>query len=53
MFAYQVFKESRDLSGEHCQVEEACGHLIVILGQVTIPQILQHLDVVLLVFDVS
>lgn len=52
-FSYQIFEESRDLPGEHSQVQEASGDLVVILGQVTVPQVLQHLDVLLLVIHVS
>lgn len=50
---HQIFKESRDLSGEHSQVEEACGHLIVVLGQVAVPQVLQNLDVLFFVFHMG
>lgn len=49
-FAHQILEEGRDLSGEHSQVEEACGDFIVVLGQVTISQVLQDLNVLLLVF---
>lgn len=49
-FPHQVFEECCDLSGKHSQVEEACGDFIVVLGQVTIPQVLQQLNIMLLVF---
>lgn len=52
-FFYQIFEKSRDLPGEHSQVQEASGDLVVVLGQVTVPQVLQHLDVLLLVVHVS
>lgn len=46
---HQIFEEGRDLSGEHSQVEEPCGDLVVVLGQVAVPQVLQHLNILLLV----
>lgn len=46
---HQIFEEGCDLSGEHSQVEEACGDFVVVLGQVAVPQVLQHLDILLLV----
>lgn len=52
-FPHQIFEQSRDLPGEHSQVQEARGDLVVVLGQVAVPQVLQHLDILLLVFDVS
>lgn len=50
---HQIFKECRDLSGEHGHVEEASGHLIVVLGQVAVPQVLQNLRVLFFVFHMS
>lgn len=50
---HQIFKESCDLSGEHGQVEEAGGDLIVVLGQVAVPQVLQNLNVLFFVFHVG
>lgn len=50
---YQVFEESRDLPGEHGQVQEAGGDLVVVLRQVTVPQVLQELYVLLLVVHVG
>ncbi len=38
--AHQVFEECSDLPREHSQVQEACGDLVIILRQVTVPQIL-------------
>ncbi len=52
-FPHQIFEEGRDLSGEHSQVEEACGDFVVVLGQVAIPQVLQHLNILLLVVHVG
>lgn len=49
-FPHQIFEEGRDLSGKYSQVEEACGDFIVVLGQVAIPQVLQQLNIMLLVF---
>lgn len=46
-FSHQIFEEGRDLSGEHSQVKEASGDFVVVLGQVAIPQVLQHLNVLL------
>lgn len=37
LFPHQIFKECRDLSGEHGQIEEAGGDLIIVLGQVAVP----------------
>lgn len=50
---HQVFEEGRDLPGEHSQVEEAGGDFMVVLGQVAIPQVLQHLNVLLLAVHVG
>lgn len=47
--AHQVFKERRDLSCEDSQVQEAGGDLIIVLSQVTVPQILQNLYVLILI----
>lgn len=52
-FPHQIFEECRDLSGEHSQVEEPSGDFIVVLGQVAVPQVLQNLDVLLLVFHMG
>lgn len=53
LIPHQIFEECCDLSGEHSQVEKACGHFVVVLGQVAIAQVLQHLNVLLLVFHMS
>lgn len=53
LFAHQIFKECRDLSGEHGQIEEASGDLIIVLGQVAVPQVLQNLDVLFFVFHMG
>ena len=50
---HQIFEEGRDLPGEHSQVEEAGGDLMVVLGQVAIPQVLHHLNVLLLAVHVG
>lgn len=49
LFPHQIFEEGRDLSGEHSQVEEPCGDLVVVLGKVAVPQVLQYLNILLLV----
>lgn len=46
-FSHQIFEEGRDLSGEHSQVKEASWDFVVVLGQVAIPQVLQHLNILL------
>lgn len=50
---YQILEESRDLSGEHGQVQEAGGDLVVVLRQVTVPQVFQQLYVLLLTVRVG
>jgi len=35
--AHQVLEECSNLSREHSQVQEACGDLVIILCQVTVP----------------
>lgn len=50
---YQIFEESRHLPGEHGQVQEASGDLVVVLRQVTVPQVLQQLYVLLLTVHVG
>jgi len=52
-FPHQIFGEGCDLSGEHSQVEETCGDFVVVLGQMAIPQVLQHLNILLLVFHMG
>lgn len=51
-FSHQVLEECGHLTGEDGQVEEAGGHLIVVLGQVAVPQVLQDLNVLLLALHV-
>lgn len=53
LFPHQIFKERCDLSGEHGQIEEAGGDLVIILGQVAVPQVLQNLDILFFVFHMG
>lgn len=49
----QVLEEGSHLSGEYSQVQEASGQLVAVLRQVTIPQGLHGLSVMLLSLHVA
>jgi hypothetical protein len=50
---HQVLEEGSHLSGEYSQVQEASGQLVAVLRQVTIPQGLHGLSVMLLSLHVA
>lgn len=50
---HQCFEEHRDLPCEHSQVQEPCGDLVIVLREMTVSQVLQNLNVLLVTLHVT